>query len=132
MEFGSGDIVEVCSKEEGFQGSYYRATIMKKLDANSYQVKYRRLVEEDGSTPLTETVRVDEVRPVPTKVGVKGGFRLYDKVDAFDNDGWWVGKITGKRGSTYYVYFDSCKVEQPFDKNMLRVHQDWVNGHWFI
>ena len=124
--------MEVCSKEDGFQGSYYRATIVEKLDANTFQVMYKTLVEEDGTTQLTETVRVDEVRPVPAKLELKGGFRLYDKVDAFDNDGWWLGKITGKKGSTYYVYFDCFKVELPYDKTMLRVHQDWVNGQWLI
>jgi|UniRef100_B9MYP5 hypothetical protein len=58
MEFHGGDKVEVCSEEEGFLGSYYAATAVKKLEANSYAVQYENLVEEeDMSKQLIETHR---------------------------------------------------------------------------
>jgi len=47
MEFLGGDIVEVCSEEEGFLGSYHVATAVKKVEANSYAVQYENLVEEE-------------------------------------------------------------------------------------
>nr|GMD51125.1 replication protein A 70 kDa DNA-binding subunit B-like [Ipomoea batatas]GME09032.1 replication protein A 70 kDa DNA-binding subunit B-like [Ipomoea batatas] len=31
---------------------------------------------------------------------------MYQVVDAFDNDGWWVGQITGEYRNSYYVYFE--------------------------
>ncbi|XP_052880026.1 protein AGENET DOMAIN (AGD)-CONTAINING P1-like [Gossypium arboreum] len=85
--FFQGDKVEVCSKEEGFLGSYYQAKILSPLNDNTlYRVQYKNLVEEEDQTrPLVEIVSADEV------------FHYLDSVDAFDNDGWWVGKITGRQ-----------------------------------
>jgi hypothetical protein len=58
MEFLSGDIVEVCSEEEGFLGSYHVATAVKKPEANSYAVQYENLVEDEYmSKQLIETHR---------------------------------------------------------------------------
>lgn len=130
MEFGEGDRVEVCSKEEGFVGSYYAATVTKKLGTNKYVVEYKSLLEEDESRPLIETVSGDEVRPVPPRIRFGSGFGLFDKVDAFDNDGWWVGKVTGKRGSIYFVYFETTGDEIGYHISKLRAHLDWFNGKW--
>ncbi|KAG6763126.1 hypothetical protein D5086_018786 [Populus alba] len=44
------------------------------------------------SNLLVETVSADEVRPVPPRIKFGSGFSAFDKVDAFDNDGWWAGK----------------------------------------
>ncbi|KAK8648576.1 hypothetical protein V6N13_129325 [Hibiscus sabdariffa] len=65
--FFKGDRVEVCSKEEGFWGSYYEATVVLPLHGNTpYKVRYRNLVEEEDQTrPLVEIISADEVRPMP-------------------------------------------------------------------
>ncbi|KAK8524899.1 hypothetical protein V6N13_015896 [Hibiscus sabdariffa] len=62
--FSKGDRVEVCSKEEGFWGSYYEATVVSPLHSNTlYKVQYKNLVEEEDQTrPLVEIVSADEVR----------------------------------------------------------------------
>ena len=60
MEFSRGDKVEVCSKQEGFVGSYYVATVIKNYE-NEYTVQYKKLVaEDDQSRPLIETVGENE------------------------------------------------------------------------
>ncbi|KAK5770170.1 hypothetical protein PVK06_046320 [Gossypium arboreum] len=120
--FFQGDKVEVCSKEEGFLGSYYQAKILSPLNDNTlYRVQYKNLVEEEDQTrPLVEIVSADEV------------FHYLDSVDAFDNDGWWVGKITGRQGSKYWVYFETTRDEIAYPVSRLRHHLEWRDGHWIL
>ncbi|XP_022743963.1 DUF724 domain-containing protein 6 [Durio zibethinus] len=132
--FRKGDEVEVRSKEEGFLGSYYEATVISQLNGNTrYKVQYKNLVEEEDQTrPLVEIVSADEVRPMPPRtVGEATRIFYYlDKVDAFDNDGWWVGNISGKQGSKYWVYFDTTQDEIAYPVSQLRNHLEWSNGKW--
>ncbi|XP_015880840.2 protein AGENET DOMAIN (AGD)-CONTAINING P1 [Ziziphus jujuba] len=130
MAFTRGEEVEVCSKEDGFLGSYYAATIVSRLDNGMYIVKYKDLLENDESRPLVETVFKHEVRPVPPEIVSAAAFAYLDKVDAFANDGWWVGKITAKQGSDYYVYFETTGDEIAYPVSHLRFHLDWRFGKW--
>lgn len=129
MALFRGYEVEVCSKQDGFVGSYYAATVIKGHGDNSYAVQYKNLVTEDESRPLIEVVGAEEVRPVPPKVSATG-FALFEEVDAFDNDGWWVGKISGRKGSKYNVFFDKYGVEIAYPSSQLRAHLEWVGGNW--
>jgi|UniRef100_A0A2N9IVU9 hypothetical protein len=129
MAFFKGDEVEVCSKQDGFLGSYFAATVINNYGNHSYEVQYKRLLTDDESGPLIEVVDADEVRPKPPKI-LATGFASLDMVDAFDNDGWWVGKISGKQGSNYYVYFDTYRVEILYPSFRLRPHLDWGVGKW--
>lgn len=122
--------MEVCGKEEGFFGSYYEATIVSYLNNARYVVRYKTLVDDDEAKPLTETVNLRELRPSPPLVRSTSEFSLHQKVDAFHNDGWWVGEITGKSGSQYTVYFATSNEEIVYPSSQIRVHQDWVNGEW--
>ncbi|XP_016447090.1 protein AGENET DOMAIN (AGD)-CONTAINING P1-like [Nicotiana tabacum] len=127
MGFCRGDVVEVASKEDGFVGSYYEAIVVCQPLKKDYIVQYKTLLKDDLSGPLTEFVTVSELRPVPPEIPVSG-FSLNDEVDAFDNDGWWVGKITGKIGANYIVYFETSEDECAYTISDLRVHQDWIDG----
>ncbi|KAM7492170.1 hypothetical protein LguiA_035091 [Lonicera macranthoides] len=129
MGFCRGDQIEVVGSEEGFVGSYYSAVVITQLLKKEYIVQYKTLLKDDLTGPLREIVAADEVRPVPPEIPVTV-FGMYDKVDAFDNDGWWVGKITGKIEGMYYVYFETTKDEVKYPLSRLRVHQDWVDGTW--
>ncbi|KAI3457138.1 hypothetical protein Pfo_013801 [Paulownia fortunei] len=131
MRFHRGDLVEVASAEEGFVGSYYEATVVTDLVRGEYIVQYRTLIKDDLSGPLREVVSSVEVRPRPPEV-MAAVFRMYDVVDAFDNDGWWVGKITGRVGDKYYVFFETTGDEIAYAKDRIRVHQDWVNAKWVM
>ncbi|GFP84316.1 hypothetical protein PHJA_000575300 [Phtheirospermum japonicum] len=125
--FRRGDLVEVASGEEGFVGSYYEATVVEEQPGGDYVVQYKTLFRNDFSGPLMEVAPAAEIRPRPPKV-VAAAFRPKDVVDAFDNDGWWVGKITGRVGNKYYVYFESTGDEIAYPKNRVRVHQELVFG----
>ncbi|KAK1352864.1 DUF724 domain-containing protein 3 [Heracleum sosnowskyi] len=133
MAFQKGNAVEVVSKEDGLAGSYYKAKVIKKLANKKYIVQYFNLVEEeDSKVPLREVVEEEELRPVPPKVPVTGGFSSGEIVDAFDNDGWWVGVVShAKCPDIYEVRFESYK-KAKFATSELRVHQDWVNSKYWL
>ncbi|KAK4375675.1 hypothetical protein RND71_006352 [Anisodus tanguticus] len=133
--FQKGDEVEVASQVYGFIGSYYTAAIVSSFGAYHYKVKYKTLLTDDKSAPLEEIVTVSEVRPVPPdqrETLLENGFRLYDMVDVFDNDGWWFGLITGKIGQEYDVYFPTTGDKIAYPPEMLRFHQEWSNGKWIF
>ncbi|KAL5554246.1 hypothetical protein UlMin_041647 [Ulmus minor] len=132
MAFQRGDEVEVCSKEEGFVGSYYTAKVISHLPNDLYVVQYDNLVDDNWRDPLSETVRKDEVRPVPPEISPPPSeFAYLEEVDAFDNDGWWVGKITGKTGfDNYSVFFETTGDEIAYPLSRLRFHLEWRNGKW--
>ncbi|KAL8540026.1 hypothetical protein ACS0TY_001573 [Phlomoides rotata] len=81
--------------EEGFVGSYYEAMVVAHLPKNDYVVQYATLVTDNLSTPLKEAASDAEVRQRPPLIRARE-YRSYDVVDAFDNDGWWAGMITGR------------------------------------
>ncbi|GKD33735.1 hypothetical protein Tco_1249244 [Tanacetum coccineum] len=66
---------------------------------------YKNLVDEGGFKHV-RVVPVDQIWPLPPKVLVKG-FSFGDKVDAYDNDGWWFEKISEKIGRQIHCRFDS-------------------------
>ncbi|KAG8379540.1 hypothetical protein BUALT_Bualt07G0099600 [Buddleja alternifolia] len=130
------DSIEVCSKEEGFLGSYYEAIIVAKITRNNqYVVEYKTLVEDDLSAPLREVVSADEVRPPPPPPERPPmQFFCGDRIDAFDNDGWWVGTVSGMNvdEGKYYVYFELFTVEIAYHPSKLRLHQNWNKGKWSV
>ncbi|XP_055831070.1 protein AGENET DOMAIN (AGD)-CONTAINING P1-like [Solanum dulcamara] len=134
-EFQKGDEVEVAMQEYGFIGSYYTATIICSTGAYYYRIKYKNLLTDDESEPLEDVVAAAEVRPVPPhqhETISENGFRLYDMVDVFANDGWWFGFISGKIGEEYYVYFPTTADNIAYPSDVLRFHQEWSNGKWIF
>ncbi|XP_076927040.1 protein AGENET DOMAIN (AGD)-CONTAINING P1-like [Bidens hawaiensis] len=130
MAYERGDRVEVAKKGDGFKGSYYPANIISRITSNEYIIQYRTLVQDDNSGPLREILSTDVIRPQPREFNVTG-FRLSKVVDAFDNDGWWVGKIIEKMESDeYLVHFEKLGKKTVFPFNMLRLHQEWKDGVW--
>ncbi|PIA47389.1 hypothetical protein AQUCO_01400214v1 [Aquilegia coerulea] len=131
MGFSKGDAVEVNSKQEGFVGSYYEATVLMPYEKNKYVVQYKTLITDDEKYWLKEVVDASEIRPTPPPKVMVSGFNHHDFVDVYDNDGWWVGRITGRSPTHYSVYFDSTSEELSYPVSKVRVHQEWINGRWF-
>ncbi|KNA05814.1 hypothetical protein SOVF_186880 [Spinacia oleracea] len=135
--FKSGDQVEVCCKDEGFNNSFYPATIISEINTNEYIVQYNTLLTADELHPHREFLSAVDLRPVPPAIAITK-FDRKDEVDAYANDGWWRGKITKKligrgRATRYYVTFQgNGDVEvSKYWSNELRIHQDWISGNWF-
>ncbi|XP_038686273.1 protein AGENET DOMAIN (AGD)-CONTAINING P1-like isoform X2 [Tripterygium wilfordii] len=122
--------VEVCSKEEGFEGSFYGARVLRQVGPKSYEVEYSNLFTEDESSHLIETVSGSELRPRPPGPPLWTRFCVGDTVDALHNDGWWVGRLTARRGVDYFVYFETTSEMIAYPVYRLRTHRDWVSGMW--
>ncbi|KAL4181560.1 hypothetical protein AMTRI_Chr12g237940 [Amborella trichopoda] len=55
-------------------------------------VEYDNIVSDDKKQPLVEITNIFNVRPVPAP----HGFSIYEEVDAFCNNGWWLSSIKNK------------------------------------
>ncbi|KAK6916536.1 Agenet-like domain [Dillenia turbinata] len=86
--FRRGDLVEVCSKEEGVLPSYNATAVILEVRDNGYLVEQCKslLTDDEALPPLTEMLPAKQVRPNPPEIPVKG-FSFLDQVDAFANDG---------------------------------------------
>ncbi|TQD79639.1 hypothetical protein C1H46_034816 [Malus baccata] len=135
--FGVGSEVEVRTDEEGFKGALFRATIVTSPTNSASKkrkralVEYKNLVTEDGSKQLKEYVDSEHLRPTPPQLADRN-FEEGDVVDADYRDGWWTG-VVGKvveNNSKYSVVFDNPPDLIEFQRDRLRLHQDWVNGEW--
>ncbi|XP_015069554.1 DUF724 domain-containing protein 3-like [Solanum pennellii] len=131
--FQRGDQVEVASQEWGYIGAYYTATIVSPIGSSHYRVRYKNLVNDDKSDLLEEIVNASETRPVPPKhetLLVPEDIHMYDIVDVFDNDGWWIGFISGRHEENYKVYFPTTGENVAYPPHLLRFHQEWNKGNW--
>ncbi|CAN8305786.1 unnamed protein product [Cochlearia groenlandica] len=131
QEFCNGTLVEVSSKEEGFEDSWFPAKLIVYRGSEKCFVEYDNLKAEDGKEPLREEVSVSLIRPKPLERIMVYAFEKLDKVDALYNDGWWVGEITKVLAmSSYLVYFKKTREVLKFHHSQLRLHQEWCNGKW--
>ncbi|XP_077218782.1 agenet domain-containing protein [Tasmannia lanceolata] len=131
MKFTKGTLVEVSSDEEGFIGCWFIATVVKVIEKSKFLVEYQSLRTDDETEHLTEIIDSFHIRPVPPQTPEVGSFPLLEEVDAFYNDGWWVGVISKVlRGHKYSVYFRNSKEEMEFRYSELRLHRDWIDGNW--
>lgn len=131
--FFVGDDVEVTNNPPG---SYYEATIISLLEDDKYLVEYTELLNEDDDTLFTETVSYNDLRPKPPRVFVPAaaGYSENQKVDAYENEGWWLTSII-RRDSNSNYYFVRCMngdYEIMVHSSLLRIHHDWIDGSWVV
>ncbi|KAF5203056.1 agenet domain-containing protein [Thalictrum thalictroides] len=131
-KFKRGDSVEISIKEDGFHGSYFVADVISPLNDHEYIIEFKTLLNDDETKLLKDIVDVENVRPLPPQIPVSSGFVLYQEVDVYDNEGWWVGMVTGRNGLIYYVYFASTNEEIAYPAYRLRLHQEWKDGEWVV
>ena len=129
-KFTHGVKVEVSSDDEGFRGAWFEATVVKSA-GSKFLVEYVALKADDETKPLKEAVEARHIRPSPPCIPVVDGFKLLDEVDAYCNDGWWVGVVSKViSNQKYMVYFRPWKEEREFEHGQLRFHCDWMGGRW--
>ncbi|CAI9118918.1 OLC1v1020545C1 [Oldenlandia corymbosa var. corymbosa] len=128
-----GMTVEVSGqKEEDSKESWYRATIVKSLGERNFLVEYQTLRTEDKSRFLMEEVDVLYIRPCPPVIERVECFECSAQVDAWYNDGWYVGHISEVIGDDKYIFcFKNTSEGMMFERSNLRLHQDWAMGTWF-
>eukprot|EP00257_Ricinus_communis_P025687 XP_025013101.1 DUF724 domain-containing protein 2 [Ricinus communis] len=129
-EFSKGTMVEVRSNAVGFQGAWFAATILNVMENDKFEVKYQRLLTDDETDFLREQASASDIRPSPPHIEHDYPYRLFEMVDAWYNDAWWVGRIAKVHtNSKYTVHFKTTE-ELEFGHYELRPHQEWVNGYW--
>ncbi|XP_051127915.1 protein AGENET DOMAIN (AGD)-CONTAINING P1 [Andrographis paniculata] len=129
--FKNGLMVEVRSDEDGYHGSWYTAVIVCSLPCGIYLVEYQTLKTEDESKQLQEKAFASHIRPCPPKILHIDRFKMLENVDAWYNDGWWVGLVSKVvDGLKYAVYFWTTNEEIMFEHFSLRPHQQWIGGKW--
>lgn len=130
VKFSKGMKVEVRSDEDGYRGSWYTAVIIDSI-GDKFLVEYQTLKTDDETEFLKEVAESSHVRPFPPGIGRVRTFARHEMVDAWYNDGWWVGHISQiLGGSKYKVYFITSSEELEFEHHDLRPHQEWIGGRW--
>lgn len=132
-KFPKGTRVEVKSDEPGYEGSWYSAIIVDSLDNDKYLVEYLTLKTEDLGAYLREEAYASYIRPRPQHARCTRRYKLFENVDAWYNDGWWIGQVIKVLTTwKYAVYFQTTNEVMEFEHNDLRLHQEWINGKWII
>ncbi|KAL5568087.1 hypothetical protein UlMin_024662 [Ulmus minor] len=130
-ELSEGKLVEVRMTDEGFEGSWYEAKIVKQVGKDKFHVRYETLRTDDDEDFLEEDVDAQNIRPSPPEIIIVDNFAMTEEVDAFYNDGWWKGMVVKVlKGGRYRVYFETTEDEIVFEHSQLRSHQDWINNTW--
>ncbi|CAF1924389.1 protein AGENET DOMAIN (AGD)-CONTAINING P1-like [Brassica napus] len=128
--FSSGTVVEVSSDEEGFVGCWFAAKVVERIGDDEYRIEYKDLREENGVEPLKEVADFLHIRPPPPS-DEDIDFSVGDKIDAFYNDGWWVGEVIDNlKDGSVGIFFRESAEKMRFGRQGLRLHKDWVNGTW--
>lgn len=133
--FKPGSAVEVSSDDEGFRGSWFVGTVIRrctsKKNQNKFLVEYKTIMaDEKGTKPLREMLDLHQLRPLAPRETDRE-FKFGEEVDAYHNDGWWEGSITEELGNgRFAVYFRASKEQIEFGKEDLRLHREWVNEKW--
>ncbi|CAI0402553.1 unnamed protein product [Linum tenue] len=129
MKFTKGMQVEVTTDDDGFKGAWFAATIIEPSGEDEYLIEYKTLTNDDDTEFLREDIRACNIRPCPPEITVVDGFKVMDEVDAYYNEGWWVGVIAKVLiNCNYVVYFKEYDEKITFKQADLRPHQDWLNG----
>ncbi|KAL4582328.1 hypothetical protein LXL04_006875 [Taraxacum kok-saghyz] len=133
MSFEIGETVEVIGNEDGMEGSYFRGQVIDRSPGRR-TIRYQNLLADDGSH-LEEVISVRRLRPPPPTVLAR--FHLGDMVDAWHNEGWWVGMYVHREGQKYTVFFENeapANQHVSYPKAQIRVHQEWKEleegGKW--
>ncbi|KAL4590079.1 hypothetical protein LXL04_002998 [Taraxacum kok-saghyz] len=97
MAFEIGTSVEVMQTGEGLEGSYFAGVVIDRTPGMR-KIRYKTLLDDQGK-PLEELISMRRLRPPPPRVDER--MSIGDLVDAFDNDGWWVGRYIRREGDNY-------------------------------
>ncbi|TKY45143.1 F-box/LRR-repeat protein [Spatholobus suberectus] len=129
--FEPGSAVEVNMDEDGFRGSWFSGTIIRRVISSRFLVEYHNLiVDEQSHKPLREVLNLHQLRPLPPPES-HWEFKSGDKMDAFHNDGWWEGQVTEDLGNGRFgVYFSASEENMVFPTEKLRAHRKWINHDW--
>ncbi|KAL6291274.1 hypothetical protein ACE6H2_008784 [Prunus campanulata] len=124
--FSPGTAVEVNLYKEHPFCAWFPAIYLGELGANYFLLQYK----SSNNCDVKVVVGGKQIRPQPPKLAERD-FNLMEKVDAFFDMGWWVGKIikvlTGKK---YLVCLKLTEEVKQYSQSELRRHMYWTDGRW--
>ncbi|KAL4578891.1 hypothetical protein LXL04_015022 [Taraxacum kok-saghyz] len=133
MSFEIGNNVEVIDNDDGMEGSYFKGNVIDRSPGRR-TIRYDTLIADDGSL-LEGVISVRRLRPPPPTVLAR--YHPGDMVDAWHNEGWWVGRYVRREGENYTVFFENeapANQHVSYPKAQIRVHQEWKElergGKW--
>lgn len=144
LYFTKSDRVEVEHLHNSISRAWFEATVWKThLQEGRYTVIYNTLLLPDGRR-LFDVIDSCRVRPLPPSNITSSPITSNQTVEAFYNDGWWIGVVVSKldhtdvnNGTKFLVSFSNSnggdeKIE--FPSSMVRLHLDWdsYNGKWVL
>ncbi|XP_027921532.1 uncharacterized protein LOC114179400 isoform X5 [Vigna unguiculata] len=147
-----GSLVEVFKDGEGFKAAWYKAKVLSVKDGKAY-VSYDFPVDDEGAGPLKEWVSLEGEEYKPPRIRIASnitGLRnegtrkrqraamvdynwsVGDRVDAWVEDSWQEGVITGqnKNDKTITVHFPVSGKTSLFRAWHLRQSFIWKDGKW--
>ncbi|KAL4578215.1 hypothetical protein LXL04_014335 [Taraxacum kok-saghyz] len=118
----AAEFMTVITPGDGLEGSYFAGVVIDRTPGMR-KVKYDTLQDDDGN-PLEELITIRRLRPPPPKVDAR--MHSGDLVDAWHNDGWWVGRYMRREGDNYVVVFYKYpNQEYSYARKDLRFHHEW-------
>ena len=124
MDVHIGMKVEVSSDENGFEGAWFEAIVIGRVDNTAeikYYVRYEHFItDEVVPEPLIEEVFLEYMRPIPPQVPLPSIIEADIRVEVLENDCWWRGVIVDTFESPlsmkdlYEVYFPDSHNLLPF------------------
>ncbi|XP_073124081.1 protein AGENET DOMAIN (AGD)-CONTAINING P1 isoform X2 [Henckelia pumila] len=132
--FSPGTLVEVHSYDEGFEGAWFSATVVKNMNNEKYLIEYQTIYDDKDDTKLLrEEVDSRQLRPYPPDIGIVDRFEVREQVDALYDGVWWVGVVSKvRKNDKYSVFFKAADEILTFEHSDLRMHQEWINRKWLI
>lgn len=129
--FKAGASVEISSEEEGFSGSWYEGTVIRKMKRGKILVEYKDILDDGEKGKLREELKAVLLRPIPPRESLDRNFNVNEDVDCLHNDGWWEGVVTEVLADgSYSVYFRSSREQMKFQRRDIRLHREWLHGDW--
>ncbi|KAI9159758.1 hypothetical protein LWI28_001675 [Acer negundo] len=142
--FAKGTVVEVSSADGWFPGGWFVAKVLDPPPPSptapgkmTFLVEYQSLLY--GSKLLRKRVDIKFLRPLPPPPPnddeqEQQRFQVNDVVDAYRNDGWWVGVVSKvwkeEEPMEYLVLLENPSRIMNFRSSELRFHLDWVGNKW--
>ncbi|KAK1306820.1 hypothetical protein QJS10_CPA10g01817 [Acorus calamus] len=147
--FKVGEKIELLCQDSGIRGCWFRCIVLQ-LSQNKLKVQYQDVENEDGSGNLEEWVPAFRTA-IPDRLGMRFSGRstirpwlpyeslkdcvleIGTPVDAWWNDGWWEGVLTGVDNfgdDALQVYFPGEDIFMNCQSRNLRRSKDWVGNNW--
>ncbi|KAL6884552.1 hypothetical protein ACP4OV_010488 [Aristida adscensionis] len=140
VRYAVGEEVEVRLTGRGFRGAHFEATIAARLPGSrGYEVVFSTLLTSHRGPPLLESVVLTHVRPRPPPAPPGREIKLFDLVEAYENDGWWpsvvsavVNGVRPRKGKElrYEVSLPLFREVLKLPASRVRLRREFVCGRW--